>query len=145
MVYMINPGSRKAPIVLTGAVIPPWRDAEEYREKRRKSGGDFTDMNIWGYSMEATRRCSDAGGPGYLGVYSEVWWNYMDVEYYRDEVQGIYRALLPLQAWLKGELRDDVCLLLAAYHRVILEEYLAKTVPTTYMKDQMKKIGIDVP
>ncbi len=145
MVYMITPGSRKAPIVLTGAVIPPWRDAEEYREKRRKSGGDFTDMNIWGYSMETTRSYSDAGESGYLGVYSEVWWNYMDVEYYRDELQGMYRALLPLQAWLRGELGDDMCLLLAAYHRVLLEEYLAQTVPTTYMKDQMKKIGIDVP
>ncbi len=112
---------------------------------RRKSGGDFTDMNIWGYSMEATRSYSDAGESGYLGVYSEVWWNYMDAEYYRDELQGMYRALLPLQAWLRGELGDDMCLLLAAYHRVLLEEYLAQTVPTTYMKDQMKKIGIDVP
>lgn len=145
LVYIIYSRCTKTPIVLTGAVIPPWRDAEKYRAMRRQSGGDFTDMNIWGYSMEAARCYSDEGESGYLGVYSEVWCNYMDVEYYRDELQGIYRALLPIQAWLKGELGDDVCLMLAAYHRVLLEEELAQTVPTAYMKDQLKRIGIDVP
>lgn len=144
MVYIINPGFRKTPILLTGAVIPPWRDAEEYRERRRKSGGDFTDMNVWGYSMEATRSYSEAGESSYLGVYSETWWNYMDAEYYRDELKGLYRALLPIQAWLKGELGDDVCLMLAAYHRVLLEEELAQTVSGSYMAGELKKIGLDM-
>ena len=49
------------------------------------------DMCIAGYAVEDTRQC---------GVY--LFWNYMDVEYYRDELKGYNRILKPLSDCLKG-------------------------------------------
>ncbi len=49
------------------------------------------DMCIAGYAVKATRQC---------GVY--LFWNYMDVEYYRDELKGNDRILKPLSDCLKG-------------------------------------------
>jgi hypothetical protein len=49
------------------------------------------DMCIAGYAVKDTRQC---------GVY--LFWNYMDVEYYRDELKGNDRILKPLSDCLKG-------------------------------------------
>ena len=49
------------------------------------------DMCIAGYAVNNTRQC---------GLY--LFWNYMDVEYYRDELKGNDRILKPLSDCLKG-------------------------------------------
>ena len=49
------------------------------------------DMCIAGYAVKDTRQC---------GV--DLFWNYMDVEYYRDELKGNDHILKPLSDCLKG-------------------------------------------
>ncbi len=125
------------PIVLTGIIIPPWSERDKYLEKRRK-GGDTSDMNIWGYAADMEWH------NGYYGVYSEVWWNYMDVEYYRKELSGVERVLKPISNWLKGEFRDDLCLLLSAYHQIMSDVAVSKMTPAGFMKEGLKLAGLPV-
>ena len=99
---------------------------------RSEHGGDTSDMNLYGYAMADS---------GYIGPYKEVWFNYMDVEYYRKELKGINRVLQIIRNWLKGDFGDDLCLLLAGYHRILQEEVLAKTVPRMYLPDALKLAG----
>ena len=124
----------REPIVINGIIVPYGRNEEEFINKRREHG-DTSDMNIWGYAADVE------WVSGYRGVYSEVWWNYMDAEYYRDELKGYNRVLKPVSNWLKGELLDDVDLFLAGYHHIIMEEYLAQTFPVLYLKEWMEKAG----
>ena len=125
------------PIVLTGIIIPPWSERDKYLEKRRK-GGDTSDMNIWGYAVDMEWY------NGYHGVYSEVWWNYMDVEYYRKELSGVERVLQPISNWLKGEFGDDLCLLLSAYHQIMSDVAVSKMTPAGFTKDSLKLAGFPV-
>ena len=124
----------REPIVIDGIIVPHGLDEEEYISKRREHG-DPSDMNIWGYAADLE------WVSGYRGVYSEVWWNYMDAEYYRDELKGYNRVLKPVSNWLKGELGDALDLFLAGYHHIIMEEYLAQTFPVLYLKEWMEKAG----
>ncbi len=126
------------PIVLKGIVIPPGRNDKAYTFLRR-GDGDNTDMNIWGYAADVE------WSNFYNGVYSEVWWNYMDVEYYRKELTGPNRVLKPISNWIKGELGDDLCLLLAGYHHILTEEHLARTIPKMYSDEGLKLAGITSP
>ena len=125
------------PIVLTGIIIPPWRERDDYLKKRQK-GGDTSDMNIWGYAADMEWY------NGYHGVYSEVWWNYMDVEYYRKELSGVERVLKPISNWLKGEFGDDLCLLLSAYHQIMSDVAVSKMTPVGFMKEGLKLAGFPV-
>ena len=45
------------------------------------------------------------------------------------------------EAKLKGELGDALDLLLAGYHHIVMEEYLAETVPSLYTKEGLEKAG----
>ena len=125
------------PIVLTGIIIPPWRERDDYLETRRK-GGDTSDMNIWGYAADMKWY------NGYHGVYSEVWWNYMDVEYYRKKLSGVERVLNPISKWLKGEFGDDLCLLLSAYHQIMSDVAVSKMIPAGFTKEGLKLAGFPV-
>ena len=122
------------PIVIDGIIVPHGWDEEEYIKKRREHG-DTSDMNIWGYAANVE------WVGGYRSVYSEVWWNYMDAEYYSNELKGNDRVLKPVSNWLKGELGDALDLLLAGYHHIVMEEYLAETVPSLYTKEGLEKAG----
>lgn len=134
IVHVLYYSGKLEPIVIEGIVAPPGRDLDEFIKFRKEHGGDSSDMNIWGYAVGDFIH--------YSGVYNEVWWNYMDVEYYRKELVGRERALIPISAWLKGEMGDDVTLLLAAYHRAMLEEAMSQTVPCLYTKEGLKKAGL---
>jgi hypothetical protein len=125
------------PIVLTDSIIPPRWDRDKYLEKRRNSG-DTSDMNIWGYAVDMEWY------NGYHGVYSEVWWNYMDVEYYRKDLYGVERVLKPISNWLKGEFGDDLCLLLAAYHWIMSGASVSEMKPAGYTKEGLKLAGFPV-
>ncbi len=124
----------REPIVIDGIIVPHGWDEEEYTKKRRDHG-DTSDMNIWGYAANVE------WVGGYRSVYSEVWWNYMDAEYYSNELKGNNRVLKPVSNWLKGELGDALDLLLAGYHHIVMEEYLAETVPSLYTKEGLEKAG----
>ena len=93
-------------------------------------------MNLYGYMMTDNSR--------YIDPFAEVWWNYMDVEYYRKELTGINRVLKIISNWLKGEFSDDLCLLLAGYHRILLEEVLAKTTPLMYTSEGLVSAGFPI-
>ena len=122
------------PIVIDGIIVPCGWDEEEYI-KKRKDYGDTSDMNIWGYAAD-TEWVS-----GFRGAYREVWDNYMDAEYYRDELKGYNRVLKPISSWLKGEFNDELDLLLAGYHHIMTDEYLKSTVPVLYTKEGLKLAG----
>jgi hypothetical protein len=59
-------------------------------------------------------------------------------------LKGYNRILKPVSNWLKGELGDSLDLLLAGYHRIVMEEYLAGTVPVLYTKEGLKSAGFPV-
>ena len=123
------PANNPQPVVLTDAGL------SQATKGKKKTGLDSSDMIFCGYEMG---RATD----GYLGIINEVWWNYMDLEYYRGELKGHERALNAVSSWLKGEFGDDIALVLAAYHRIMLEEVLADTLPTLYTKEAMRKAGL---
>ena len=60
---------------------------------RFKESGDKTDMNVWGYFL------NEDGS-----FFEEVTFNYMDCEYYTDELIGKKKILKPLSQYVKGEL-----------------------------------------
>lgn len=125
------------PIVIDGIVFPHGWDKEEYFAKRREFG-DTSDMNVWGYAADM-EWCS-----GYHGPYKEVWWNYMDAEYYHEELTGIERVLGLISNWLKGKFGDEVDLLMAGYHHIMLEEMLARSTPGLYTDEALKLAGFEV-
>lgn len=129
---------KNRPIVLTDIIIPPGRNPEEYRKYRKNSPGDTSDMNIWGYAADIE------WADGYHGVYNDVWWNYMDVEYYREELKGYNRLLKPISNWFKGELAEELDLLLAGYHHIMMEEYLGRTIPVLYTREGLRLGGFAV-
>ncbi len=124
----------REPVVIDDIIVPNGWDEEEYIKKRMEYG-DTSDMNIWGYAAD-TEWVS-----GYRGAYREVWDSYMDAEYYRDELEGYNRVLKPISSWLKGEFNDELDLLLAGYHHIMMEEYLKRTVPVLYTKEGLKLAG----
>ena len=122
------------PIVIDGIIVPYGSNEEVYTKERRECG-DTSDMNIWGYAADTE------WASGFRGAYHEVWDNYMNAEYYRDELEGYNRVLKPISSWLKGEFDDELDLLLAGYHHIMTEEYLKSTVPVLYTKEGLKLGG----
>ena len=145
IVYISNKYNREEPFVLTDIVFPSWKDGEEERKRRKECGGDCSDMNVWGYYMTESESFP-LNGPDkraqFIGADYDVWWNYMDVEYYRKELKGIDRCLKPISAYLKGELGENLALLLAAYHRIFTEEMYKKTMPLMFTKEGLQATGL---
>lgn len=134
--YSNNP---MQPIVLTDIVFPGGWKQDDWRKNHEC--GDSSDMLIWGYYIGESFS-GESGTEDYFGILTDSWWNYMDVEYYPQDLTGCYRALKPISSWVKGELGDDVALLVAAYHRIMLEEENARTIPTMYTNEGMKLAGL---
>ena len=128
--------AKSSPIVLESTLVPPGENAEEYRKWRKENGGDTSDMCFWGYAIDVVDYS------GYNGIYTDNFWNYMDIKYYRGELKGRQRVLKSISAWLKGELGDDPELMLIAYHRIMLEEALSQTVPCLYTNEGLQKVGL---
>ena len=125
------------PIVVDSIVFPDGCDKEEFLARRREFG-DPSDMCVWGYAADE-EWCT-----GYNGPYRDSWWNYMDAEYYREELKGIARVLGLISNWLKGKLGDDVDLLMAGYHHIMLEEMLAASKPALYTDEALRLAGFEV-
>ena len=105
---------------------------EEYVKKRLEYGGDTSDMSFLGYAVDD-------------GLYSDNWWNYMDVELYREELIGMQRLLIPVSNWLKGKFGcNSFDLVLAGYHQILTEEMLAKAAPMGITNEALRLAGFSV-
>lgn len=112
------------PFVMTG--ITP-----ELASGNARKDGDNTDMNAWGYFIDAAGR-----------VYNEVMWNYMDLEFYRGELTGYRRILTAFSNYVKGEI--DAALLCEGYHNILVEEDAKQKRPNIYTEKGLYLAGIKV-
>ncbi len=116
-------------IVEAGPLVVDGIAPERYAETGHK-GADSSDMNIWGYFQ------NDEGE-----LYHEVIWNYMDFEYYPEELlTGKRRILKALSNYLKGEI--DIELFAMAYHHILLEEQAKDTMGNWYTKEGLCLAGL---
>ena len=104
--------------------------ADGFREYHRKNA-DESDMTAQGYFQW------DDGS-----VYWECMHHYLDLEYYREEAQGIRRILKVFSSFEKREIGSDLFAL--AYH-VILEEEKSKKdreLLSCFMDDGVRLAGL---
>ena len=110
------------PVVMTG--ITPMKYEEDGR-----SHCDTSDMNVWGFFQ-------DTDGT----IYQETTWNYMDYEYFPDEMLiGKKRILKALSNLIKEEI--DIELFIKAYHLIILEETRNELMPRAWFTDEGLKLA----
>lgn len=88
----------------------------EVREQLQRNG-DCADMIARGYFQD-----TDNGN-----IYYECMHNYMNLEYYRDNITGVRRILKALSSYLKGEI--DIDLYSNAYRTIIEEEHTKALYP----------------
>lgn len=110
------------PFVMTG--ITPMGARESTRMH-----GDETDMNAWGYFQHEDGK-----------IYHESMWNYMDLEYYKGELDGKRRILKALSNHIKGYI--DIGLFAKAYHLILCEEHTKDVSPHEYAKDSLQLAGL---
>ena len=115
-------GFCKGPFVVKG--ITP----ERIREGTRKYG-DSSDMNAWGYFI-------DDGGR----IYSEVMFNYMNLEFYRGDLNGKKKVLKALSNFIAEEI--DIALFANAYHYILCEENLKQNMPQGYTDEGLYLAGV---
>ena len=99
--------------------------AHEQTNGSRKEYVDSTDMTAWGYFLDVTGR-----------IYSEVMFNYMDLEYYRGEFTGYRRSLKAFSSFVKNEI--DATLLCNVYHQILCDEDAKRNVPIPYTERRME-------
>ena len=102
------------PFVVTSINVDPEKDKRIY-ENISKSG-DNTDMSARGYFQ------NDDGS-----IYHDAMNNYMDCEYYREELIGKRRTLKAMSNLLKHNI--DETLFADAYHQILMEEYIKDNKP----------------
>ena len=142
ILYIKGTFEHNTPFVMTDIIVHSYNTETKRIKKRRR---DYSDMTIWGYEMLNSKGYSlddNYKTSQFMGIDCNVWWNYMNAEYYRKELTGINRCLIPVSAWLKGEL-DDLAILLTAYHRILFGEMYRVTLPTNYAEDYLIKLGLE--
>lgn len=115
-------GYCRGPFVMT-AITP--MGARE----RTRMYGDETDMNAWGYFQNEDGT-----------IYHESMWNYMDLEYYRGDLDGKRRILKTLSNHIKGDI--DVGLFAKAYHLILCEEHTKDVYPHEHTKESLQLAGL---
>lgn len=115
-------GFCKGPFVVKG--ITP----ERIREGTRKYG-DSSDMNAWGYFIDNSGR-----------IYSEVMFNYMNLEFYRGDLNGKKKVLKALSNFIAEEI--DIALFANAYHYILCEENLKQNMPQGYTDEGLYLAGV---
>lgn len=116
-------------IVEAGPLVVEGITPDRYAETGHR-GADSSDMNVWGYFQ---------GYDG--GIFYEVTFNYMDFEYYPEEMLvGKKRILKALSNYLKGKI--DIELFSTAYQRILLEEQLKDTMPNCFTDEGLRLAGI---
>ena len=101
---------------------------ERIREGTRKYG-DSSDMNAWGYFI-------DDGGR----IYSEVMFNYMNLEFYRGDLNGQKKVLKALSNFIAEEI--DIALFANAYHYILCKENLKENMPQGYTDEGLYLAGV---
>ena len=101
-------------------------------EEDGRSHTDSSDMNVWGYFQD------DETGT----IFHEATWNYMDFEYYPEELlTGKKRILKALSNLMKEKI--DIGLFIHAYHLIMLEETRNDLMSHGWYTDEgMKLAGI---
>ena len=94
-----------------------------------KNYADDTDMSYECYCMFDSN-----------SIFSDIDYNYMDLEYYPYELTDKDRALLPISRFLKGDI--DIGLCCNAFHNLSLADYMEKSMPRGYTDEIMKELGI---
>ena len=100
------------PFVMT-AITP------EHATERTRLFGDESDMNAWGYFQNEDGT-----------IYEKEMWNYMDLEYYRGELDGKKRILIALSNHIKGDI--DITVFANVYHHILCDEYAKTMYPRRY-------------
>lgn len=100
------------PFVMT-AITP------DHASEHTRKYGDTSDMNVWGYYQNKDG-----------SIFSEVTWNYMNLEYYRGELCGTKRILKGLSNCIKGRLGIDA--FANVYHQILCEEYTKSLIPGAF-------------
>lgn len=110
--------------------MTPWD--EKRKDMLRKGNlGDTSDMNAWGCFQDADGR-----------IFSEVMYNYMDLEYYEGPIEGRLRLLKAISSYLKKKI--DLTMLLTTYRKVILDEFTKDVMLTNwYSEEELKNAGLE--
>lgn len=66
--------------------------------------------------------------------------NYMDLEYYTEDLADEYKLLLPVSLFIKDEI--DIALCCDAFHSLALKDYIEKSMPRGYTNEIMKELGM---
>ena len=116
-------------IVEAGPLVVEGITPDRYAETGHR-GADSSDMNVWGYFQSYDG-----------GIFYEVTFNYIDFEYYPEEMLiGKKRILKALSNYLKGKI--DIELFSTAYQRILLEEQLKDTMPNCFTDEGLRLAGI---
>lgn len=94
--------------------------------------GDSSDMIAWGYYQ------NDKDGD----IYCDQMWNYLNIEYYRDEFKGKRRLLVALSSFVKGDIGLEFFLM--AYRKILLEEAENNKWLFSFPDDWLKKVGMGI-
>lgn len=73
-------------------------------------------------------------------LFSDAFYNYIDLEYYPYELTDQDKALLPVSRFLKDDI--DLGLCCSAFHSLLLKDYTEKSMPRGYTDEIMKELGI---
>lgn len=88
-------------------------------------------MNAWGYFQEEDGR-----------IFTEVMFNYMDLELYEGPLTGKIRLLKALSEYEKGNI--DIILLLSTYRKIIIDEFANDVMlDSWFLEDQLKNLGFE--
>ncbi len=91
---------------------------------------DSSDMNARGYFVDEKGK-----------IYFEVMYNYMNLEFYRGDLNGKKRVLKALSNFITGEI--DIALFSNAYHYILSDEHLKENKPQGYTKEGLELAGIE--
>ncbi len=88
--------------------------------KRLLGSADSSDMDYYGIFL-------DSDGMGFPAICSDVFWSYLNLEYYDEPLQGMYRVLKPVSSAMKinpetGEPLIGQSLLCNAYQLLVNEQ-----------------------
>ena len=116
-------------IVEAGPIVVDGITPDDYAATGHK-GCDSSDMDVWGYFQ------NDRGE-----LYHEVTHNYMDFEFFPEEMLvGKRRVLKALSNYLKGKIEIELFAL--AYRRILLEEELKDSMPNWFLEEGLRLAGI---
>lgn len=106
-----------------------FEDMGEKFFESRKYNGDVSDMNYGAYYA------LDDGS-----VFSDNSWNYMDLEYYTDELENEEKVLKPISYLLKDKIDIGLCVnvINVLGKRLVVE----KSIPLGYTEDILAELGI---